>query len=173
MLDASLRLTEATVRKINWRRIDESSIGMGTRSAHNAQAPAATSPERLQAVFSTAQKVFNEAIADLERMTRTLSWIVGGTTALIVVATLVGQFVVNARAGMFSLIFSLGGVAGLLAITFRLINAHRDIVILKLVPTKYALAFRLAQTDDQRADLFHNFMSDLASLHAGDKLANG
>jgi hypothetical protein len=172
MLDARRGLTEATVQRINWRRIDESSIGMGQRSAGTTEAPA-PSPERMQAVFSTAQKVFNEAIADLESMTRTLYWMVGGTTALIVVATLLGQFVVNAHAGTFSTVFSLGGGAGLLAITFRLINAHRDIVILRLVPTKYALALRLAQTDDQRAQLFSNFMSDLASLRAGEKLADG
>lgn len=49
-------------------------------------------------VCSNSSNTPNEAIADLENMTHSLTWVIGGAIALITVAILVGNFAGYARA---------------------------------------------------------------------------
>jgi hypothetical protein len=106
-------------------------------------------------------------------MTKTMYWIVGGTIAFVVAAIIVGQFLDKVSERAMATGFSLVGIAALLAVAYRLINAHRDIVILKLVPTKYSMGMQLATTEQQKNILFDGFMKDLESLQAGESLADG
>ena len=170
MLSTKKSLSNRTASKMDWNAIQASAIGIRSRSTEQESA-SAPSEQAIQAVFDKAQLIFSESIASLEDMTKTLYWIVGGTIAFVVAAIIVGQFLDQVRAMATG--FSLVGIAALLAVAYRLINAHRDIVILKLVPTKYSMGMQLATTEQQKNILFDGFMKDLESLQAGESLADG
>lgn len=171
MLSTKNVLSKSTVSKIDWNAIHGSAIGIRSRSAE-IKNPVAPSSQEIQAVFEKAQTIFSESVASLEHMTKTMYWIVGGTIAVVVAAIIIGQFVDKVFERALTTGFSLAGVIVLLAVAYRLINAHRDIVILKLAPTKYAMAIQLASTEEQKNKLFDGFMKDLESLQAGESLAD-
>lgn len=158
---ASYALTPSTRRRINWRMIEAAAIGIRSR-APSSQGP---SEAQLQNVFAAAQMVFDAAIDASATSMRRLSWLAG--VAFIAIAAGLGAMLWFPQvADTAAALVALSGMGGSLTIVQRLAATERDLALLRLVPTKYALALQLADSDERRSLLFDEFMTDLRRLQA-------
>lgn len=159
-------LSASSVTKIDWRKIEESWIGLIHLSADKENGP---TEENVRNIFATTQAVFDQRIAQLEKMSSAFFWIVGCSIMLVFAGSILGQFFQNALSAKFTVGISVAGIIGLLPTVNKLISIHKDIVVLKLTPSKYELALHLAKTDEHRDMLFNNYLEDMSRLQQNNR----
>ena|ERR1700682_1687720 len=152
-----MTLSKTTQKKIHWQRIEDSAIGLSIRG----QETAPSGPADVAPIFATARQEFQQALASLNFMVRTLV-IVAGVSAAVSLGGVI--FAAVARQIFGGAVFTGAGTAAMLALFARIHSIGRDQAMLALIPTKYELALQFAATPEDRRKLLDRFLDEVSSL---------
>jgi len=152
-----MNLSRATIKKIQWQRIEDSAIGLTARG-EVSKPPSQTD---VAPIFATARQEFQRALASLDLMVKALVVVAG-----VSVAVCIAGVIVAATAGQLwgGVAFTGVGSASLFTVFNRIHAIGKDQALLTLIPTKYELALQFAATPADRRKVLDQFLNEVSSL---------
>jgi hypothetical protein len=159
-----LTFSHATVKRINWTAIKDSSIGMSVRGGGATAGGAAREVQAadLERVFATMRSEFKSALSGLRRLMNIILLLAGVSLAAAIAGTIIAG---TLRAIVSGMALSTVGVVALIDLFRRVARLGREQAMLELIPAKYELALNIAETPEDRRKVLNSLMKEMDSLH--------
>ena len=156
----ALKLSPSASKLINWQVIEDSTAGTGQRSGSLIQEPQALD-EGITKTFAMARQEFSRALQSVRHLTSVFLWLAGGS-AVVCIGGLI--LVAAYRQIVSGVIFTASGTTALMVLFTKIYTLGRDQAMLELIPTKYELALRIAESPRDRKKVLDEFLKETSSL---------
>ena len=156
----TLRLSGAARGRVNWKRINDITAGVRSRSTP-AGVGRQVEPDRVREIFKVAKEEFQAALNSLRNLTRVTTWLILLSVA-VALAGLLLILILNLR--IYGAVTSGVSLSTLLALMFKMWQLGRDQAMLELIPTRYEIALSLATSPDQFSKILDQFLTETESL---------
>ena len=154
-----MELSKTTKGKINWKRIQDSTVGLTHRGEDFSDA----SSERVQRVFAMMKSEFDRALVDLKNMIRNYIMVTGGMITMAIALLIWTAVVQNVMAGA---VVGGGSITCLTGIFYKIYTLGRDQAMLQTVPARYQLVLELAPDNKTLGQLLVRFLDETSSVRS-------
>jgi hypothetical protein len=157
----------------DWDKFDALTVGLGNRAPRGSKTEATQNvPEdekqqRLRALFDLFQQQCRDVLVKLRHSAHVCFIVMILAILLAIAGSAILAFVHSQKA--LGGILSATGLASLGVLLRQALAIQREIGMIGILPTKYQLAFDLANTAAQYDTVFRSFMEETSSLRTADR----
>ncbi|MES2442462.1 MAG: hypothetical protein V4574_06495 [Pseudomonadota bacterium] len=166
MADAD-SLSRQTANRVNWGLVDDA-LGAaldqqgpdrGGRADRKRSGVVGHDHDALQDAFAVVRSEFLRVLDPLRRQIALVTWLIFGSVAMTIAGGVLA-FLQPVGGG----VLTLAGVGTLFGLILKAWQLARDQAMLELVPARYELALRFAQSPAQSSELIRQFMTETSSI---------